>query len=121
MSVLPSLPCCSTFSMSRFFRVCLRLAAVVLFFLPGAPQAAVNIVSNSTTAQTLSAGQAGTIAAGAALTMAGAVPAVSIAGAGATFSNFGTLSQSGTGNAIGAEAKVTDLSSITAAPPIRQH
>ncbi len=60
------------------------------------------ITTNSTAAQKVGAGssQAGTVAAGASLKVAGATAAVTMSGNAATFSNFGTLAQDGSGNAI---------------------
>jgi len=80
-------------SLSPFFLLLLLLAS-----LSGAASAApFSIKANSNTAQTAGAG---TVAAGASLSVSGTNAAVTMSGRRATFSNFGTVAQTGSGHAI---------------------
>jgi autotransporter-associated beta strand protein len=67
------------------------------------------IAGNSTTAQTLGAGQLGTVNAGSALTVAGSTVTVTINGSNATLNNAGTIAQTGSGRAIRDNTGVTNL------------
>lgn len=70
-----------------------------------------DITGSSTTAQTLGSGsgQTGVIEAGASLTIGGGTNAVTISGNNATFTNLGTLSQTGSARAIRDNSGVTNL------------
>lgn len=82
------------------------------------------ITGASATAQTLAAGQAGSVAAGGALTVSGSTSAVTITGSNATLDNQGAIAQTGTGRAIRDNTGVANLvinngSSTNAAATIR--
>lgn len=85
------------------------LAALGPLSVGSAFAASFTISSNSTSAQTLSASQTGTINAGKSLTVSGSTVAVTITGNNATLTNLGTLSQTGTGRAIRDNTGVTGL------------
>src|SRR5260370_18865902 len=70
-----------------------------------------NLISNSTTAQTLGSGsgQTGNVAAGVSLTVGGAAVAVTISGNNATLTNLGTIQQTGTGRGIRENTGVSRL------------
>ena len=90
--MLPALP----------FRLLLGFIASLMGLLP-APASAAPVTMSGTSAQTLGPGQAGAVAVRASLTVAGATPAVTLAGDGVTLSNFGSIVQTGAGNAVLAE------------------
>ncbi|WP_332879592.1 PEP-CTERM sorting domain-containing protein [Massilia sp. S19_KUP03_FR1] len=73
---------------------CLLLLAALSASVSAAP---FSITTNSSTAQEAGAGA---VAAGASLTVAGPTAAVTMSGRRATFSNFGSVAQTGTGHAI---------------------
>ena len=87
-------------------------AALAAILSNGAVSAATfDITTSSTTAQTLgpTAGQTGTVEAGASLTVSGSTVAVAISGNNETFTNLGTLRQTGTGRAIRDNTGVSNL------------
>ena len=99
------------------------LTLVLLALMPAAASAApFSIVANSTAAQTAGSGSS-QVAAGTSLTVAGAGAAVTVSGSGVTFSNFGTLAQTGSGHAIvlksGAGLVINNGSSTNAAALIQ--
>src|SRR4051812_36798613 len=67
------------------------------------------ITGASTTAQTLAAGQAGSVAAGGALTVSGSTSAVTITGRNVTLDNQGAIAQTGTGRAMRDNTGVANL------------
>jgi hypothetical protein len=87
------------------------IAVFALFAESGASAANFNITGPSTTAQTLgsAAGQTGTITDTGSLTVSGTTNAVTITGNNATLTNLGTLEQTGTGRAIRDNTGVTGL------------
>lgn len=95
----------STTPARYWVRAVVILLASLCNWLPGTARAEPFAIKGaSTAAQTLEAGQSGTVAAHQSRIVMGASPAVTLTGDGATFSNFGTLAQGGTGNAILAES-----------------
>jgi autotransporter-associated beta strand protein len=67
------------------------------------------IAGAETAAQTLGAGQAGSVAASGSLTVGGAVAAVTVSGSDATLDNLGTITQTGTGRAVRDNTGVRNL------------
>src|SRR5262249_52629219 len=88
------------------------VCALAIALLGGSRPAAATsftITSSSTTAQTLNAGETGSITTTGSLTVSGSAVAVTIAGSNATLTNSGTLKQTGTGRAIRDNVGVTNL------------
>ncbi|NGZ88587.1 beta strand repeat-containing protein [Duganella aceris] len=78
--------------------------------LPVAASAADFTINGAgTTAQTLTAGQSGNIAAGGSLTVGGSGVAVTVSGANVQLNNLGTINQTGSGRAIRDDSAVTSL------------
>jgi len=79
--------------------------------LPAVASAAdFTITGAGTTAQTLTAGQSGTVAASGTLIVSGDKNTVTVTGNGATLTNLGTIKQTGTGRVIRDNTGVSDLS-----------
>ncbi len=89
----------------------LLVAATLPLSMGSASAASFNLTSNSSAAQTLGggAGQTGTVAAGKSLTVGGSSVAVTISGNNATLSNFGNISQTGSGRVVRDNTGVTGL------------
>ena len=87
----------------------LLAAAVLALAAPHAGAGSFNITGASTSAQTLGAGQSGSIAASGTLTVSGSTVAVTVNGDNASLVNLGTLSQTGTGRAVRDNTGVTGL------------
>ena len=85
------------------------LAATVPFGMGTAQAADFTISTDSTAAQTLAAGQSGSVAAGKTLSVSGASVAVTVTGNNATLSNLGTIKQTGSGRVIRDNTGVTGL------------
>jgi PEP-CTERM motif len=87
------------------------LAVAISLILGTGTASATNfaITTASTSAQSLSASQTGSIAASGSLTVSGSTVAVTITGNSATLTNLGTLKQTGTGRAIRDNTGVTGL------------
>jgi autotransporter-associated beta strand protein len=91
-------------------RLLFGLASVALVAVSGRASAtSFTITGASTTAQTLAAGQSGTITSAGSLTVSGSTVAVTITGSNATLTNSGTLQQTGTGRAIRDNTGVSNL------------
>ncbi len=80
-----------------------------LAFAPRVDASSFTISSASTTAQTLSASQTGTVTAAGSLSVNGSTVAVTISGNNATLTNSGTMNQTGTGRLIRDNTGVTAL------------
>lgn len=87
------------------------LAGICAVTMASASATPFTITGNSTTAQTLGtgAGQTGSVAAGATLTVGGGTVAVTVSGNNATLDNQGTIAQTGTGRAIRDNTGVANL------------
>jgi hypothetical protein len=87
------------------------LAGVCAMTMASASATPFTITGNSTTAQTLGtgAGQTGSVAASATLTVGGGTVAVTVSGNNATLDNQGTIAQTGTGRAIRDNTGVANL------------
>ena len=92
----------------RFVGVSL-LATTAALSVGAAHASNFTITSPSTAAQTLNAGETGTIQSTGSLTVGGSTNSVTIAGNNATLTNLGILSQTGTGRAIRDNTGVTGL------------
>jgi autotransporter-associated beta strand protein len=90
---------------------CVRtvLCAALALTMGSAAATPFTIGGNTNTAQTLGSGETGTVAAGAALTVAGTAVAVTVNGSNATLNNQGTIAQTGTGRAIRDNTGVANL------------
>lgn len=88
-------------------------AAIVVAFLAAASAPAFatpfTIAGASTKAQTLGAGELGTVNAASTLTVSGSTVAVTVNGSNATLNNAGTIAQTGTGRAIRDNTGVSNL------------
>jgi autotransporter-associated beta strand protein len=89
----------------------LHAAIVLALACAAAPAFATpfTIATGSTTAQTLGAGETGTVDSGAALTVSGSTVAVTVKGSNATLNNDGTIAQTGTGRAVRDNTGVANL------------
>ena len=86
------------------------IAALALAGLSGMAAAASFTISNaSTTAQSLAAGQAGSVTATGTLTVSGSTNAVGLTGNNATLTNLGSIKQTGTGRVVRDNAGVTGI------------
>ena len=93
-----------------FGRLLLALGSMALAIAPGpAVATSFTITGASTSAQTLSTSETGTITSTGSLTVGGSAVAVTITGNNATLTNSGTLKQTGTGRAIRDNTGVTNL------------
>jgi len=90
---------------------CVRtvLCAALALTMGSAAATPFTIGGNTTAAQTLGSGETGTVAAGAALTVAGTAVAVTVNGSNATLNNQGTIAQTGSGRAIRDNTGVANL------------
>ena len=90
---------------------CVRtvLCAALALMMVSAAATPFSIAGNATTAQTLGSGETGTVAPGAALTVAGAAVAVTVTGNNATLNNQGSIVQTGNGRAIRDNTGVVNL------------
>jgi autotransporter-associated beta strand protein len=90
---------------------CVRtvLCAALALTMGSAAATPFTIGGNTNTAQTLGSGETGTVAAGAALTVAGTAVAVTVNGSNATLNNQGTIAQTGSGRAIRDNTGVANL------------
>ncbi|TWI69497.1 putative secreted protein [Pseudoduganella lurida] len=107
--------------MSVSFRLALApmsaaLVAAALLSPAAAGAASFTIAADSTTPQTLGAGQTGTVHAGRTLQVAGSKVAVTVDGSNATLNNLGTIAQTGTGRAIRDNTGVANLVINNGAP-----
>ncbi|MTV41701.1 beta strand repeat-containing protein [Duganella radicis] len=68
-----------------------------------------NITGSSSTAQTLSAGQTGTVSSSGSLSLGGSTVAITVTGSNATVNNAGTIKQTGSGRVIRDNTGVTNL------------
>lgn len=88
-------------------------AAIVVAFMAAASAPALatpfTIAGVVTKAQTLGAGELGTVNAGSTLTVSGSTVAVTVNGSNATLNNAGTIAQTGTGRAIRDNTGVSNL------------
>lgn len=91
------------------FRTTSIAAGVLALTMGTASATPFSITGASTTAQTLAAGQTGSVAAGGALTVSGSTVAVAITGSNATLDNRGAIAQNGTGRAIRDNTGVANL------------
>ncbi|NYE64219.1 autotransporter-associated beta strand protein [Duganella sp. 1224] len=96
---------------------CLLLAALPVGM---ATAAEFTITGNNTAAQTLNAGEKGTVSVGGALTVSGDAVAITIAGDGATLNNGGSITQSGSGRVIRDSNAVKTLTINNAAGALMQ-
>ena len=90
---------------------CVRtvLCAALALTMVSAAATPFSIAGTATTAQTLGSGETGTVAPGAALTVAGAAVAVTVTGNNATLNNQGSIVQTGNGRAIRDNTGVVNL------------
>jgi hypothetical protein len=90
---------------------CVRtvLCAALALTMGSAVATPFTVAGATTTAQTLGSGETGTVAAGAALTVAGTAVAVTVNGSNATLNNQGTIAQTGSGRAIRDNTGVANL------------